>query len=174
MAKYSKIIVEKICSLIREDSYTIAEICQHVGISEAIYFKWKNEKVEFFESIKKAEDARLQLFVAEAKKSLLKKIQGYDVEETRTIYLKPAKDDASDEKEAKEVKKKLRIKEQTVIKKHVQADTAAIIFTLTNGDPDNWKNRQNSDINAKVDATVVAKPMSRKEALKILKENGIE
>lgn len=171
MAKYSKNIVDKICSLIREDSYTIAEICQQVGISEAIYFRWKNDKVEFFESIKKAEDARLQLFVTEAKKSLLKKIQGYDVEETRTVYLKPAKDDTTDEKEAK---KKLKVKEQTVIKKHIQADTAAIIFTLTNGDPDNWKNRQNSDINAKIDAAVIAKPMSRKEALKILKENGIE
>lgn len=169
MAKYSKIIVDRICSLIREDSYTIAEICGQVGISEAIYFKWKNEKVEFFESIKKAEDARLYFFIAEAKKSLLKKIQGYDVEETKTVYLKPGKDDVVDESG----KKKLKVKEQTIIKKYVQPDTAAIIFTLTNGDPDNWKNRQNSDINAKVDANVSSKPMSRKEALKILEENGI-
>lgn len=171
MAKYSKIIVDKICSLIREDSYTIAEICEQVGISEAIYFKWKNEKVEFFESIKKAEEARLQFFLAEAKKSLLKKIQGYDIEETKTVYLKPNKDDVVVDDESG--KKKLKVKEQTVIKKHVQADTAAIIFTLTNGDPENWKNRQNSDINAKIDANVVSKPMSRKEALKILKDNGI-
>lgn len=169
MAKYSKNLVNKICSLIREDSYTIAEICTQTGISEAIYFKWKKEKVEFFESIKKAEDARLQFFLVEAKKSLLKKIQGYDVEETKTIYLKPNKDDVVDENS----KKKLKIREQTVIKKHIQPDTAAIIFTLTNGDPDNWKNRQNTDVTAKVDASVVSKPMSRREALKILEENGI-
>ncbi|MEG1403695.1 phBC6A51 family helix-turn-helix protein [Bacteroides sp.] len=169
MAKYSKILVDKICSLIRGDSYTIAEICAQVGISEAIYFKWKKEKVEFFESIKKAEEARLHFMVTEAKKSLLRKIQGYEVEETKTVYLKPGKDDAVDDSG----KKKLKVKEQTVTKKHVQPDTAAIIFTLTNGDPDNWKNRQNSDVNAKVEASVDIKPMTRKEALKIMKENGI-
>ena len=41
------------------------------------------------------------------------------------------------------------IKEQTTTKKHIQADTAAIIFTLTNGDPEHWRNRQTTEITGK-------------------------
>lgn len=43
-------------------------------------------------------------------------------------------------------KQKPKIKEKTIVKKHIQPDTAAIIFTLTNGNPDRWKNRQDSNI----------------------------
>jgi len=32
--KYNKKIVEKICELIRSDSYTVLEICKQVGISK--------------------------------------------------------------------------------------------------------------------------------------------
>lgn len=42
-----------------------------------------------------------------------------------------------------------RIKEQKVVDKHYQPDTAAIIFTLTNGEPENWKNRQNNEVTGK-------------------------
>ena len=30
--------------------------------------------------------------------------------------------------------------------RHIAPDTAAIIFALTNGDPDNWRNRQTNEI----------------------------
>ena len=75
MAKYSQKLVDRICSLIREDSYTIAEICDLVGINKDTYYTWMKTKSDFSDSIKKAEDARMQFFVAEAQKSLLKKIQ---------------------------------------------------------------------------------------------------
>lgn len=42
-----------------------------------------------------------------------------------------------------------RIKEQKIVDKHYQPDTAAIIFTLTNGEPENWKNRQNNEVTGK-------------------------
>ena len=41
------------------------------------------------------------------------------------------------------------IKEQTTTKKHFQPDTAAIIFTLTNGDPEHWRNRQSTEVTGK-------------------------
>ena len=68
MTKYSKSIVRKIVSLIKTDSYTIAELCKMVGISEDTYHVWKKTKSEFSESIKKAEDARMEYFASEAKK----------------------------------------------------------------------------------------------------------
>jgi hypothetical protein len=53
MAKYSKKIVDKICNLLKSDSYTIAEVCRLVGIAESTFFDWQANKVEFSECIKK-------------------------------------------------------------------------------------------------------------------------
>lgn len=142
MAKYSKSIVRKIASLIKADSYTIAEICQRVGISESTYYEWQKTKPEFSENIKNAEEARMQVFVAEAKKSLLKMIQGYTVYEKKTITVDSGKKDT-------EGKTMPKIKEQSILEKHFQPNVAAVIFALTNGDPDNWKNRQNSEVTGK-------------------------
>jgi hypothetical protein len=77
MAKYNKEIVKQITDLIKADSYTIAEICIMNGIDIDIFYDWKLKKPEFSEAIKKAEEYRKQFFVIEAKKSLIKKIQGY-------------------------------------------------------------------------------------------------
>lgn len=138
MAKYSKKVVERIVELVKSDTYTIAEICQQVGISQATFHRWKDEHEEFGLAIEEAMDARTQFFVQEAKKSLLKKIQGYDVTETKVVTV-PTKGDSS----------KPTIKEQTTMKKHIQPDTAAVIFTLTNGDPTRWRNRQTTEVTGK-------------------------
>lgn len=138
MAKYSKKVVERIVELLKSDTYTIAEICQQVGISQATFHRWKDEHEDFCLAIEEAMDARMQFFVQEAKKSLLKKIQGYEVTETKVVTV-PTKGDPS----------KPTIKEQTTMKKHIQPDTAAIIFTLTNGDPTRWRNRQTTEITGK-------------------------
>ena len=97
---------------------------------------------DFADAIEQAKDERMQFFVQEAKKSLLKKIQGYDVTETKVVTI-PSK--VKDEKG----NPKPIIKEQTTTKKHIQADTAAIIFTLTNGDPEHWRNRQTTEVTGK-------------------------
>ncbi len=136
MSKYSKKMVKKIVSLIKSDTYTIPEICERVGISEAIYHKWKSDKIEFFEAVKKAEESRVKFFVAEAKKSLLKKIQGYEVDE-RTTESSIQPDGTA------------KIDKLKIVRKHFQPDTGAIIFTLCNGDPENFKNRQLNEITGK-------------------------
>ena len=125
MAKYNREIVSKIVCLIQTFEYTNFEVCQKTGISEATFYKWKNEKIEFLESIKKAEQARHEFYLNEAKKSLLKKIQGYDTTEIKETF------EHSDGKDV--------LKERIITTKHIQPDTAAIIFTLTNRDPQRWK-----------------------------------
>ena len=130
MAKFSKKTTEKIVGLIKSDTYTIAEICRQVGIAPRTYHSWIEDNPEF------AKAERMQMFVIEAKKSLLKKIQGYEVTETAVTTI-PDKNG------------KPTIKEQKTIKKHIQADTAAIIFTLTNGDPEHWRNRQTTEVTGK-------------------------
>lgn len=138
MAKYSKKMVERIVGLVKSDTYTIAEICRQVGISQATFHRWKDEHEEFGLAIEEAMDARIQFFVAEAKKSLLKKIQGYEVTETKVVTV-PTNGDPS----------KPAIKEQTTMRKHIQPDTAAVIFTLTNGEPTRWRNRQTTEVTGK-------------------------
>lgn len=138
MAKYSKKVVERIVELVKSDTYTIAEICQQVGISQATFHRWQEEHEEFGLAIEDAREARTQFFVQEAKKSLLRKIQGYEVTETKVVTV-PTKGDPS----------KPTIKEQTTTKKHIQPDTAAVIFTLTNGDPTRWRNRQTTEVTGK-------------------------
>ena len=72
----------------------------------------------------------------------MKKIQGYDVTETKVVTVPGTKKDEKGNP-------KPIIKEQTTTKKHIQADTAAIIFTLTNGDPEHWRNRQTTEVTGK-------------------------
>ena len=92
MAKYSKKVIERIVELVKSDTYTIAEICQQVGISPATYHRWQDEHEDFRKLINEAHDERMQFFVLEAKKSLLKKIQGYEATETKVVTIPNKKD----------------------------------------------------------------------------------
>jgi len=139
MAKYNKEIVNRICELIGTDSYTIVEICNIVGINEATYHRWKSTKSDFCKSIKKAQDNFKELITSEAKKSLVKLIKGYTVQEKRVVTADTGKRDENG-------KPIIKVKEHTVTDKHYQPATAAVIFALINTDPDNWKNKQNSEI----------------------------
>jgi hypothetical protein len=139
MAKYSKKLVNQICSLIKEDSYTIAELCLKVGISERSFYEWKTKYAEFAEAIKRAEDDFNSLLVVEAKKSLVKLVKGYTIQEKRTVTI----DSGKKNEEGKPV---VKVKEHTVTDKYFQPNPTSIIFTLTNRDPDNWKNRQDNNI----------------------------
>lgn len=142
MAKFSKKTVERIVRLVKSDTYTIAEICRQVGIAPKTYHQWMNDYPEFSDAITQAKEERMQLMVIEAKKSLMKKIQGYDVTETKVVTIPGTKKDEKGNP-------KPIIKEQTTTKKHIQPDTAAIIFTLTNGDPEHWRNRQSTEVTGK-------------------------
>jgi len=134
-SKYNKKTVERICKLISKDSYTIAEVCAMVGISERCYYDWQANNAEFADAIKKARDQFDETLIKEAKESLRKLVSGYEVEETKVVYT-----DANG---------KPKIKEKTSVKKHFQPNTAAVIFTLTNKASDEYKNRQNTELTGK-------------------------
>jgi len=136
MAKYSKKITARICDLISKDTYTISEICSIVGIAECTFYDWKASKSEFSEAITRARDQFDEILVKEAKNSLRKKVNGYDVDEKKTVYV--------NDKDGKP-----KIKEQTTIKKHFQPDTEAIKFVLTNKAAEEYKNRQNNELTGK-------------------------
>jgi len=162
--KYDKEIVEKICLLIQTDSYTIAEICQQVSINQDTYFDWLKKKPEFSDAIKKAKGEFNDFLLAECKKSLVKKIQGYTVQEVKSVTVDTRKLDDDGNPIYKQ-------KEKTVIDKHFQPDTAAIIFTLCNRDPDNWKNRQENNVTGDMTLKSELDKRSDEELMNIIK-NG--
>ncbi|HMM04727.1 MULTISPECIES: phBC6A51 family helix-turn-helix protein [unclassified Dysgonomonas] len=138
MAKYNKKIVENICELIRTDSYTIAEICRTVGIAKDTYYHWLKTKSDFSDAIKKAENEFNELIITEAKKSLVKMIRGYTVQEKRTVTADTGKRDEND-------KPIVKVKEHSVTDKHYQPVPAAVFFALSNRDPKNWQNNRTSN-----------------------------
>lgn len=144
MAKYNSKLVVHICKLISSDSYSVEEICSLSGINEATYYRWKKDKNEFCEAIKKAKASFNELVIVEAQKSLLKKVRGYSVQEKRTVTVDTGKLDENGNQIFKE-------KENIITDKHFQPDTAAIIFTLCNRDPDNWKNRVDNNLVGNID-----------------------
>lgn len=97
-------------------------------------FGWKKTKLDFLDLIKKADEERNEIILMEAKRSLLKRIRGYDVLETKITYDKKLNE-----------KGEPVVKERVETKKHVPGDTTAIIFALTNRDPENWKRNVNSE-----------------------------
>lgn len=141
MKKYNSKKADQIVELFRTDTYTVFEICRIAKISKSTLYRWMSEYPDFAQAIEDAKDERAQILFVAAKKSLRRKIEGYDVTETRVVTVPHKEKD----KDGKTVEKP-RIKEQITTKKHIQPDTAAIIFTLTNGDPGHWRNRQTTEL----------------------------
>lgn len=167
MAKYGKKIVARICDLISKDSYTIAEICQQVKISESTYYEWLKTKSDFSEAIKKAQDQFTQDMLVECNRSLVKLIKGYTAEETKIVYV-DTKVKELDEEGNEITKSKPKIKEQVTTKKHIAPSLGAIIHFQTNRDPDNWKNRQENKLSGDIAIKSHLENLSDEELQKII------
>lgn len=122
------------------ETYDIA--AKRAGITTTLLYRWKNQYVDFFEQLKKAEAEHEKRYIndllASAKRSLGDLVRGFDVEETKTEYGNDANGNP-------------RIVKQTNTTKHIAPNPTAIIFALTNLDPETWKNRQTTDVNGKVE-----------------------
>jgi len=156
MAKYNKTIVDRICSLIEKDSYTINEICSLSGIHVDTYYDWMKRKPEFSDAIEKARDKFDKLMLVECEKSLSKLIRGYEYIENKTVFTK-----GFDGKQ--------KPKETTATKKYVPPSLGAIIHFQTNKDPENWKNRQTSELTGKGGKDLIpARVLSKQEMGEVL------
>ena len=144
MAKYNKQTVEAICVYIRDgDSQKLA--CKKAGICDSTFHDWIKAKPEFAELIKKAKEEFRATITGKLEATLWKRAMGYEVTETETEYVS-------------DVDGKPKIKSQKSKVKHIQPDTGALIFALTNVAQDKWKNRQRVET---VDAKDVEKDEPR-------------
>ncbi len=165
MSRYSTDTVERICELVKMDTYTDKEICDIVGVGLSTYYKWKAEKIEFREAIEKARGLRMDQMLVDAKRSLKKLINGFDVEEVRTVTV----DTGQKTREGKSI---LKTKERVVTKKHYAPNTGAVIFMLTNGDPETWKNRRINEHTGKDGAELI--PADLRRNMDDLQDDAVE
>lgn len=125
----TSLLKERIIEMVEADSYTLVEICAAVGINPSTYYVWLKEDACFSNNVKKASQIARMNFCTIAKNSLRRLIEGYE---------------ATDITVAEKLDRYGKIITTTSkTTKIYKPDTAAVIFTLTNVDPDNWKNRQN-------------------------------
>lgn len=123
-------VKDDIIFYIREgDSNILA--CKKVGISKETFYTWINDKPDFSDSLKKARKEFRETIVQTLEQSLWKRAAGYEIEESKNEY-RTLKDGS-----------KVLVK-SSKITKHFPPDTGALIFALTNLDPENWKNRQDN------------------------------
>ena len=99
---------------------------------------------EFAEMVENARNELKERVIIGAKRSLIRKIAGYDITEIHTTTIPTGKLDENG-------KPIVTIKSVTKITKHVEPDTTAIIFTLTSLQPDVWKNRRETTIATRPD-----------------------
>lgn len=126
--KYNDEIVQRICNYIREgDTQKIA--AERAGITESTFYEWQSTKKEFSESIKKAREDFRETITGKLEATLWKRAMGYEVTESEVEYVS----DKDGSPKIKSQKKKV---------KHIQPDTGALIFALTNVAPGKWLNRQ--------------------------------
>lgn len=124
------------------DGKSYKQAMKAARVANSTFYKWLSDKPEFAEAIKQAEaeynDWYNRGIVKDAKKSLKELVCGYDYEEVKTETL-------VNSRTGKETSKKT-----IVVKKHVAPNPVSVIFALTNRDPENWKNRQTTEIDGTV------------------------
>lgn len=168
MAKYSKTRVAHICSLIKKDCYTVEELCSLSSISKETYYDWLEKKPDFSDAVSRAREDYDTLLIAEAKNSLMKKIKGYTVQETKTVMVDSGKFGTDG-------KPLPKIKERTVTDKTFQPDAQSIMFVLTNKVPEEYKNRVHSELTGKDGKDLIPdRPITMKEARIFLDKLGSE
>ncbi len=127
--KYSAKIVKEICEILASGKHSVEDTCLKVGISKVTFYNWKKTKPKFLEAVEEAEVRRLSAYKEMAISGLAKLLDIHEYEEVTTEY--------ENDKEGKP-----KIKAQKRVLKKIMPNPAAVIFTLTNRDSENWKNRQ--------------------------------
>lgn len=122
----------------KKNAYTAA------GVSETSFHEWQQTKPEFAAAIKEAEH-RFQLWemndiLASARKGLRTLIEGVEYDEIKTEYEQDPDNPSLP-----------RIKKQFMTKKRILPNVTAVIFTLTNRDPEHWQNRISGDLTQRVE-----------------------
>ena len=136
--KYGKEITNKLCRHLKQGS-SIKSACALVGISQETFYKWRKEKAEFSETIKRA----MAIPDKAVENALYKSaIMGHSYME-KEYSMVPTKDGTG--------LKKILVKE---VKKIVLPNVTAQIFWTKNRCPEEFKDKQEIDASEGLKAIV--------------------
>lgn len=105
-----------------QNGATEKQICENLGISKDAFYKYKREKTEFNELIKKGRES----LVVQLRGALVKKAFGFNYTETKTVKTRGIDG---------EVVERVETFERVAL-----PDVAALNLCLKNYDPDEWAN----------------------------------
>ena len=128
-------------------AYPKKEVAKRMGIAYNTLLAWERDS----EAIRTALTTTKETYLRELEGTLKHRARGYTYEEVKTTILGDVR------KGAKVVdnQQTVRIEKTT---KHQPGDVASAIFLLTNLDPENWKNRRNTDTQVSGRVAVASDP----------------
>lgn len=148
-SKYVNIDLKKISYLIEVQGYNHKQLIKYLGISKDTFYKWIKKHADFSDTLKKS---KMHL-IEDVKNKLIERARGIEYEEvTQEIKI-------IDGKEYKTIKK---------IKKFIPPSDTAIIFTLANLDPKNWKRQDKIITEDKNNKITIKHSVSKEEIAKRL------
>ena len=119
-----------------------------MGFHHDTYFEWMR-KAEFSEAVTNAKEVFRSSLEKRIVNSLANSALGYEVDEVKSEYVNDL------------LTGKPKLKKQQRTKKHIQPNTGAAIFLLTNIAPDKWKNKMNTEHSGEV--FTHQKPLTKEE-----------
>lgn len=131
-------IAEVVCE---EGGLSLRQLGKALGVCAATIIKWKKRYPEFGDAVDRGTHA---YNVSTAESSLQKRLEGYFYNETTSTLVKTPGVKGLDGVEGSATFKMMVSK---IVKKHMPADVSALTLFLINRDSENWKYRQQIDIN---------------------------
>jgi hypothetical protein len=154
---------KEFCTLYETGDYSVAAVCGQLALPERTFYNWlKESKAELEKKeaerspvaelavlFNKAKEQAARKYYRElkrkAKTSLEKLVEGFEVEETKTVFLPTVKEDGTPGQP--------RVKELVKLKKQILPHTTAVIFALTNTDPGNFKHTNQLNVSGELEHT---------------------
>lgn len=163
--KYSKEKIQECADWVRLNGLmdyggaTLKDFCKAMDIGRDTYYEWM-EKPDFSDRIKNAKADFKASQEERLVESLMNSALGYEAEEVKSEYSNDL------------LTGKPKLKKQTRTKKHIQPNTGAAIFLLTNIAPEKWKNKLNTEHSGAVDTgmTFIVENEEQMELIKQMKD----
>lgn len=122
-------IAEVVCE---EGGLSLCQLGKVLGVCAATIIAWKKRYPEFGDAVGRGTHA---YNVSTAENSLQKRLEGYFYNETTSTLVTDKVTDIS------------KMTVTKIVKKHMPADVQALTLFLINRDSENWKYRQQIDVN---------------------------
>lgn len=134
--RYCKEVVDTILESLVEGC-SFKEAASRVGMPVSTLRNWRKERPDFEVLVKEALYECAQNKVPRLQHALFQKATGYEVSEEKTTYISETYMDDDGQ-----IKERERVKKREVVKKQIPPDTSALVFALTNLNPERWKQKK--------------------------------